>query len=156
MEIPDWDQENDEDAKRHNICTTCDYYITKKKELPAMSYLNGLQLSKDYTKLGELETCLIAKRLIFQKIVKLPRSQWSALQGKTVNVPINDEDILETVDKLRTPANAGIIPVRLKRKKEYKSSHRQQYVNLEKVFKVLEDFKNAGHPDYQFVETYEE
>ena len=126
LEIPDWAQENDEDAKRHNICTTCDYYITKKKELPAMSYLNGLQLSKEFTPLGELETCLIAKNLVFQKIVRLPSSQWSALQGRTVNVPIDDEDILKTVDKLRTPANAGIIPVRLKRKKEYKTSHRQQ------------------------------
>merc|ERR1711997_674072 len=156
LEIPDWDQENDEDAKLHNICTTCDYYITKKKELPAMSYLNGLQLSKEFTPLGELETCLIAKNLVFQKIVRLPSSQWSALQGRTVNVPIDDEDILKTVDKLRTPANAGIIPVRLKRKKEYKSSHRQQYVNVKNVFKVLQDFKNAGHPDYQFVETYDE
>ena len=146
--------ETDENKKLHSICTTCDGFI-KKNDLPPMSYLNGLQLSKEYTKLGELETCLIAKNLIFQKIVKLPRSQWSALQGRTVNVPINDEDILETVDKLRTPTNAGIIPIRLKRKEGYKSSHRQQYVNIENVFKVLQDLKNAGHPDYQFVETFE-
>ena len=38
---------------------------------------------------------------------------------RLINVPINDEDIINTLEQMpRTPQNAGLIGVALKRKKE--------------------------------------
>merc|ERR1712030_246214 len=110
--------------------------------------------------LTELEGVLIAKNLIFQKIYKLPKSRWTALTDRIINVPINDEDILNTVESLpRTPKEAGLIGVSLKRRLEYKNTHKRQLVNPEKVQRMLEVLKQAGNPHYQFYEdlnTYEQ
>ena len=71
----------------------------------------------------ELEGSLIAKNLIFQKIFLLPRSRWTALKDRVINVPITDEAINETIKMLpRTPNEAGLIGLELKRKIEMKRS----------------------------------
>ena len=76
-----------------------------------MSSMNRLQLAEtdDSIKeqgvnLTELEGALIAKTIIFQKIYQLPKSRWTALKDRLINVPINDEDILNTIKNMpRTP-----------------------------------------------------
>ena len=76
--------------------------------------------------LTELEGSLIAKNIIFQKIFQLPKSRWTALTDKIVNVPITNEDINNTIELLpRTPKEAGLIGVALKRKLEYKNTHKR-------------------------------
>ena len=81
-------------------------------------------------KLTELEAALIAKSIIFQKIFQLPKSRWTALKDKVINIPINDEDIINTLDQLpRLPKEAGLIGVALKRKQEYKNTHKHQLIN---------------------------
>ena len=90
-----------------------------------MSAMNGLQLQEtdqiinnEGLKLTELEGALIAKTIIFQKIYQLPKSRWTALKDRLINIPINDDDIVNTLDQMpRTPRNAGLIGVALKRKK---------------------------------------
>ena len=68
--------------------------------------------------------------MIFQKIYQIPKSRWTALPDRIINVPINNEDILNTVESLpRTPKEAGLIGVSLKRKLEYKNIHKRQLVN---------------------------
>ena len=59
--------------------------------------MNKLQLTdtdKDLKKqdliLTELEGALIAKTILFQKIFQLPKSLWTALKDKIVNVPIQE------------------------------------------------------------------
>ena len=70
--------------------------------------------------LTELEANLIAKNIVFMKIFQLPKTRWTALKDKIINVPINDDSILNTVNMLpRTPTEAGLIEVDLKRKYEY-------------------------------------
>ena len=78
------------------ICLTCTAHM-KKRKIPPMSILNGLKLTKTYKMLKdqnldltELEGALIAKNIIFQKIYQLPKSRWTALKDKIVNVPINE------------------------------------------------------------------
>ena len=79
--------------------------------------------------LSELEATLIAKNIVFMKIFQLPKSRWSAVKDKTVNVPIPETVVLETVKKFpRMPSQAGIIPIKLKRKKEYKNYVAQEYI----------------------------
>ena len=86
-----------------------------------MSSANGLGLvdlgNDSDLKLSELENNLISKRLLFQKIYQLPRS-------RLINIPINDSDVMQTVERLpRTPRQAGLLEIKLKRKIEYNNYH---------------------------------
>jgi hypothetical protein len=42
-------------------------------------------------KLTKLDGDLIAKSIIFQKIYQLPKSRWTALKNRLINIPINDD-----------------------------------------------------------------
>ena len=54
----------------------------------------------------------------------------------------------------RTPKDAGLIGVALKRKKEYKNSHKEQLIDSEKLFRMLEKLKKSGNKYYQFYDDY--
>ncbi len=92
--------------------------------MPPMSTLNGLKLTEtdkqikdQQLELTELEGALIAKNILFQKIFQLPKSRWTALKDRVINVPINEDSIMNTLEQLpRTPKDAGLIGVALKRK----------------------------------------
>ena len=143
----------------HHWCTTCKNTITKGR-LPKMSNQNNLQLfdlsGYEELKLSELENCLIALNIIFQKVFQLPKSRWPAMKDRTVNIPIFEADVLKTVEALpRTPSEAGIIPVNLKRRMQYKQTHKTQYVSVPKILKALETLKNLGNKYYQFVPDFD-
>ena len=81
----------------------------KVKKITPMSVMNKLALEEqdENLQLTELEGSLISKNLIFQKIYQLPKSRWTALTDRIINVPFNNEDILNTVESLlRTPKEA--------------------------------------------------
>ena len=91
-----------------------------------------------------------------KKFHQLPKSRWTVLSDRIVNVPISDEDIINTVKLLpRTPTEARLIGVSLKRKQEYKSSHRRQLINPAKILRTLKLLKEAGNPYYHFDDTYQ-
>ena len=142
----------------HHWCTTCKNSITKEK-IPKMSAQNSLQLfdlsGYEELKLTELENCLIALNIIFQKVFQLPKSRWPAMKDKTVNIPVFEADVLETVKSLpRTPSEAGIIPVNFKRKMSYKNTHKTQYVSVPKILKALATLKRLGNKYYQFIPDF--
>ena len=93
--------------------------------MPKLCVRNGLEVDKieENMKLTDLENNLIARNIIFQKVHKLPKSRWSGTHDRLINVPVQPQDVLNTIENLpRTPAEAGlipIIPVSLKRKLEY-------------------------------------
>ena len=139
------------------ICTTCKKHL-KKGSLPAMSASNGLNVvnitDKDL-QLTELESNLIAKTILFQKIYQLPRSRMAACKDRLINIPIGSDDVINTLECLpRTPKEAGLIEVKLKRKLEYKNNHQQAFIDPQKIFKALEFLKSSGHPDYKFYDDY--
>jgi hypothetical protein len=76
------------------VCYTCHKYITKHQK-PPLCILNNLNISSmpDEINLNELGQTLIARNLLFLKLVNLPRSRWRALKDKIVNVPITDNDL---------------------------------------------------------------
>ena len=127
-----------------------------------MSAMNGMQLKetdgileKEGLTLTELEGALIAKSIIFQKIYQLPKSRWTALKDRLINIPINDDDIVNTLEQMpRTPRDAGLVGVALKRKKEYKNSHKNQLIDPNKLFKMLEKLKRNGNKYYQFYDDF--
>ena len=145
----------DESKFKRYICKTCLTKL-KKKTLPATSVMNNLQLhdtdedlKEENLMLTELEGSLIAKLIIFQKIFLLPRSRWTALKDRTINVPIQDETINNFVKQLpRLPNEAGLIGLELKRKKEMKNVHKKQLINPSKILKCLEKLKASGNPHY--------
>ena len=99
---------------------------------------------------------MIALNIPFQKIYRLPKSRWPAMKDKTINIPIHESDIIQTVQFLpRTPSEAGIVPVNLKRKKSYKNSHKSQYISVPKLFAALESLYKLGNKYYQFVPNIE-
>ena len=107
-----------------------------------MSAMNKLEVYDNKQtpdlKLTELEASMIAKSLFFLKIFKLPRSDMSAIKSKCVCVPIGEEDIQNTLSMLpRTPNQAGLMPVKLKRMKKWKHVHLQEYVDVEKLLRAL-------------------
>ena len=50
----------------------------------------------------------------------------------------------------RTPNEAGLVPVKLKRKQAMKNVHLQEYINVNKIYRALHLLKTLGHKYYQF------
>ena len=127
-----------------------------------MSAMNGLQLhdaddmiAREGPKLTELEGALIAKSIIFQKIYQLHKSRWTALKDRQINISINDDDIINTLGQMpRTPRDAGLVGVALKKEKEYKNSHKKQLIDPNKLFKMFEKLKKNGNKYYQFYDDF--
>ena len=138
------------------LCHTC-YNALQKFKKPSLRYSNGLQADDipDELKLSDLEAVLIAKRILFLKIFSLPTSRWRAVIDRVVNVPIEDEDLLNTLNKVkslpRIPGEAGLVPVALKRKVEYKNKVIEAYIDPEKLHEAILKLKELGHPSYQDV-----
>ena len=106
----------------------------------------------DALDLNELEQSLIARSLIFLKVCFLPKSRMGCVSDKIVYVPINENDNLNTIDTiLRTPSEAGILPVQIKRKIEYKNSHREEFISVAKVIAALKVLVKLRNPFYTFI-----
>ena len=133
------------------FCHNCLFYI-KKMEVPKIHVSNGLQLDDipDSLKLTELEQQLIAKDIVFMKIKKLPKSRMHAILDRVINVPIQDEDIVNTVESLPRPPNkAGVVGVRLKRKMEMKNAHIESFVRPHLLIEALKTLKRLGNVHYK-------
>ena len=143
------------------ICSTCKTTMMSGK-IPSMAEINGLQLIKieDDCHLTEFENNLIALNLNFQYIFCLKKSRWAATKKQMISVPVAPKTVLNTVERLpRLPKDAELVPVQLKRKKEYERYHKKELVNPDKIMRVLHLLKISGHPYYQFfddINSYEE
>jgi hypothetical protein len=85
-------------------------------------------------RLTEVENVLIAPRINFIKMIKLPSSRMSGIRDRIVNVPITTNTIRQTVESLpRTLEEAQVIPISLRKQKSMVSSHFQQYINPCKI-----------------------
>ena len=155
--------DSEETKRSAYLCMTCKKHLGKGK-IPPMSRENGLSLvdlgnDADLV-LSELENNLISRRLLFQKIYQLPRSRMAGCKDRLINIPVNQSDVINTVAQLpRTPNEAGLLEIKLKRKMEYNNFHKKEFVNPTKIFKALEFLKKNKHPSYLFfddLKQYEE
>ena len=79
----------------------------------------------------------------------------SACKDQLINIPVNSEDVMNTLERLpRTPREAGLLEVKLKRKMDYKNTHQQAYVDPRKIYKAMNFLKESGHPEYAFYDDY--
>ena len=149
----------DDIGRKHHkyICNTCIKYL-RKNRMPPLCAANHLELHESESMLKsqdlmltELEGALIARSIIFMKIFLLPKSRWTALKDRAINVPIPESSVLNTISMLpRTPKEAGLVAVSLKRKKEYKNVHKSQLINTDRMFRVLKKLNENNHPYYKF------
>ena len=138
------------------ICHTCKNTLMAGR-MPAMAVQNGLQLVDvpDDVKLTELENNLIAQNINFQYIFQLHKSRWAATKNQMISVPVSPEQVKETVSQLpRLPKDAGLIEIKLKRKKEYKNSYKNELINPDRVIRALQHLQISGHPYYQYCDDY--
>ena len=86
----------------------------------------------------------------------MPKSRWNGTHDRLVNIPIGEQDINNTLQNLpRTPDEAGIISVDLKRKLEYKTTHLKQLIDVNKIYSYLDYLKNtAQNKHYQFYDDF--
>ena len=140
------------------ICSTCKKALCEGR-MPAMAVENAMDITdidKRY-ELTELENNLIAQNINFQKMILLPKSRWAAGKGRMVSVPVGAQDVMNTMKQVpRLSEEAGLIPIKLKRKKEYRGHEKSELVRPEKLFKVLKKLKECKHPYYQVYYTQEE
>ena len=109
-------------------------------KIPAMAMVNGLQLTdmEPNGPLTELENNLIAQNINFHYLFNLPKSRWAATKKQMISVPVTPEKVLETVQQLpRTPKEAYVVPVQLKRKMEHDGNHRKEYIDPDNIFRHL-------------------
>ena len=68
--------------------------------------------------LEKLEQILIAQRIVFEKIVVMPKGQQKKVSGAICNVPVNCDQTCKVLP--RPPERSGIILLKLKRKLEFR------------------------------------
>ena len=132
------------------ICHTCLKYISRNS-LPKKSSENSLQVYNfpDCLKLTEVENVLIAPRINFIKMIKLPSSRMPGIRDRIVNVPIASKTIQQTVESLpRTLEEAQVIPISLRKQKSMVCSHFQQYINPGKIRQAV-IFLIGKYPFYE-------
>ena len=143
-----------------HFCFTCQNHL-KRGSMPPLCTMNGLQIEPipEALQLSDLENTLIARNILFMKIFKMPRSRWSAVKDRIINVPITDNDISQTMSRLtkfpRSMGDGVLVPVQWKRKLEYKQNVAEAYVNPQKLVNALKFLKNK-HVAYKDIEINEQ
>ena len=100
---------------RKYICHTCHLKAMKNLVL-CQAVINKMELAEippELHHLRKLESVLIARRIIFQKIVILPKGQQRKIKGVVCNVPVDSDTTCETLP--RPPNSTSILLLKLKR-----------------------------------------
>ncbi|CAG2210050.1 unnamed protein product [Mytilus edulis] len=115
-----------------------------------------IRFQKNYKNLSELESVLLSQRILFYKLLNLPRGGQKGFKGKLVNVPVILSKVTSALP--RTPTEAGIIPVKLKRKLQYKGHHIHQTIQPQAIRHGLSWLKrhNKYYTNVQIDETWEQ
>ena len=124
------------------ICHTC-HGALKLGRIPAQSKANRMALDEipdELKDLNNLELHIICKRILFMKLVKLPRGKQKGIRGAAVNVPADLGPACNLLPRL--PPDAHIVSLKLKRKLEYKQAYLHDTIRQEKVITALNYLKN--------------
>ena len=114
------------------ICHTC-HGTLKLGRIPAQSKANRMALDEipdELKDLNTLELHIICKRILFMKLVKLPRGKQKGIRGAAVNVPADLGPACNLLPRL--PPDAHIVSLKLKRKLEYKQAYLHDTIRPEK------------------------
>ena len=121
------------------ICNTCHVSIKKKNKSPCQAVYNNLAVDDvppELASLEKLEQILVSQRIVFQKIVVMPKGQQKKIKGAICNVPVSCEETCHVLP--RPPENSGIIMLKLKRKLQFRGHVYFQAVRPEVVLHALQ------------------
>ena len=113
------------------ICLTCHRHI-KQRKTPPQSKANGLELvviPEPLQNLHPLEQRLLSLRIPFMKMVSVPKGKQKAIHCPAVNIPASLQPVCDLLPRL--PQTAHLIPLKLKRKLEYKHAYLNNYIRPE-------------------------
>ena len=113
------------------ICHTC-HGALKLGRIPSQSKANRMtdEIPDELKDLNTLELHIICKRILFMKLVKLPRGKQKGIRGAAVNVPADLGPACNLLPRL--PADAHIVSLKLKRKLEYKQAYLHDTIRPER------------------------
>ena len=121
------------------ICNTCHITIKKKNKTPCQAVYNNLAVDDvppELASLEKLEQILVSQRIVFQKIVVMPKGQQRKIRGAICNVPVSCEETCHVLP--RPPDSSGIIMLKLKRKLQFRGHVYFQAVRPEAVLHGLQ------------------
>ena len=138
--------QNSFDGKQY-ICKTCHAKLLKGK-LPCQAIVNNLFVDEAPTQLAtleKLEQILVAQRIVFEKIVVMPKGQQRKIKGAICNVPVECSQTCNILP--RPPDRSGIILLKLKRKLQFRGHVYFQAVRPQFVINAL-NWLIANNPLY--------
>ena len=103
------------------------------------------ELPPELSLLEKLEQILIAQRIVFEKIIVMPKGQQRKIKGAICNVPVECDQTCKILP--RPPERSGIIMLKLKRKLEFRGHVYFQAVRPEVVLNALNWLK-VNNPFY--------
>ena len=113
------------------ICKTCHSKIIKGK-VPCQALYNDMfidDIPTELPSLEKLEQILIVQRIVFEKIVVMPKGQQRKIKGAICNVPVECDKTCQTLP--RAPESSGMILLKLKRKLQFRGHVYYQAVRPE-------------------------
>ncbi|XP_068758167.1 uncharacterized protein [Montipora capricornis] len=119
------------------ICRTCHAKVSKGQK-PCQAVCNKLEVDEtppELSVLEKLEQILIAQRIVFEKIVVMPKGQQRKIKGAICNVPVECDQTCRTLP--RPPERSGIILLKLKRKMEFRGHVYFQAVRPQLILNAL-------------------
>ena len=95
------------------ICHTCHVKAMKEK-VPCQAVTNKLELCAVPVQLKclrKLESVLVSQRIMFEKIVVMPKGKQQKIYGTVCNIPVNCDTVCRSLP--RPPESSGIIMLKL-------------------------------------------
>ena len=138
------------DGKEY-VCKTCHGKLLKGQQ-PCQAVVNNLFVDETPTELAaleKLEQILIAQRIVFEKIVVMPKGQQRKIKGAICNVPVECSQTCNVLP--RPPDRSGIILLKLKGKLQFRGHVYFQAVRPQFVINAL-NWLIANNPLYRNVE----
>ena len=124
------------DEKQY-ICKICHSKVSKGK-IPCQAIYNNMYVDKipiELVSLEKLEQILIAQRIVFEKIIVMPKGQQRKVKGAICNVPVECDQTCKVLP--RPPERSGVIMLKLKRKLEFRGHVYFQAVRPQFIFDAL-------------------
>jgi hypothetical protein len=129
--------------EKEYICKTCQSKIIKGN-VPCQAVSNNMyvdDIPPELALLEKLEQILIAQRIVFEKIIIMPKGQQRKIKGAICNVPVDCDQTCRILP--RPPETSGIILVKLKRKLEFRGHVYFQAVRPQCIHNALNWLKKT-------------
>ena len=124
------------------ICHTCHVKAMKGKG-PCQAVTNKMELYAVLVQLKclrKLESVLVSQRIMFEKIVVMPKGKQRKIYGTVCSIPVNCDTVCLSLP--RPPQSSGIIMLKLKRKLKYHGHQYYESVRPVVVYDALDYLTN--------------